>query len=83
MDSLKYAGIVPYIEISTDAIKKININTASIKELIKHPYIEFYLAKSIITHRETIGKYSKPEEILDARLIYTELYEKIKPYLTI
>ncbi|MBN2174764.1 MAG: helix-hairpin-helix domain-containing protein [Bacteroidales bacterium] len=83
MDSTRLAGIVNNIFVDNNSVKKININTATVKDLIRHPYIEFYLAKSIISHREKIGSYSSLEEILDAKLIYRELYEKISPYLAI
>jgi len=83
MDSSRFAGIQEHIILKTDSVVTININTATIKDLIKHPYIEFYLAKSIITHREKIGTFKNIDDILDANLIYHELYEKIAPYLTI
>lgn len=83
MDSTRYANIIDHIIIENKSIKKIDINKATIKELIKHPYIEFYLAKSIITQREKIGNFSSLKELMDASLIYDELFYKIKPYLTI
>ena len=83
MDSARYAGFISHITISKGYIKKIDINKATIKELIKHPYIEFYLAKSIIAHREKIGKFTTLHELKDAALIYDELFLKIEPYLTV
>ena len=84
MDSLRYKQIADHIYISgSDSLEQININTATIKELIKHPYIEFYLAKSIITQREKVGQYSSLDELQDARLVYEALFNKIKPYLTL
>ena len=82
MDKSRFDGIKDNIKISDSIIVKININQASIKEMIKHPYIEFYIAKSIITYRKKIGSYKNLEEIKNARLIYEELYQKIVPYLT-
>lgn len=83
MDSVRYTNILRHITISTQGVKKIDINKATIKELIKHPYIEFYLAKSIISHREKIGKFTSLHELKDASLIYNELFLKIEPYLTV
>jgi len=83
MDSIRFALIAPNVVISTGEITKININIAGVKDLIKHPYIEFYLAKSIIRHREKVGRFKSLDEVLDAKLVYKELFEKIKPYLTI
>ncbi|MCB2222278.1 MAG: helix-hairpin-helix domain-containing protein [Bacteroidetes bacterium] len=83
MDSLRYAAIAENLTVDPLPIRKININKASIKDLINHPYIEFYLAKSIITYRESIGTYKNLDELLNARLIYKELFLKIAPYLTL
>lgn len=83
MDENRFDGIKNHILIDEDIVLKININQATIKEMIKHPYIEFYVAKSIISHRNKIGSYKNLEEIKDARLVYEELYQKIIPYLTI
>ena len=83
MDQSRFEGIKDNIKINESLIVKININQASIKEMIKHPYIEFYIAKSIITYRKEIGSYKNLEEIKNARLIYEELYQKLVPYLTI
>lgn len=83
MDSLRYVSIADNILVDQKKIQKININSASVKELIVHPYIEFYLAKSIITYREQIGNYENINELLNAKLIYLELFQKIAPYLTL
>ncbi|MCD4664503.1 MAG: helix-hairpin-helix domain-containing protein, partial [Bacteroidales bacterium] len=81
MDSTRYMGFVTNIEVNSDSVIKIDINTATIKQMIKHPYIEFYMAKSIIKYREEIGGYTDLAQLLNAQLIYKELYDKIKPYL--
>lgn len=83
MDSIRYERIAGNVVVSDKDVKKININAATLKELMAHPYIEFYLAKSIVSHRNTIKKYSTLEELKDASLIYEDLYNKIAPYLTL
>jgi competence protein ComEA len=83
MDSLRYTGIASHVIVSDAEIRKININTATLKELMTHPYIEFYLAKSIVSHRSEIKKFTRLEELMDARLIYEDLFYKIVPYLTL
>lgn len=82
MDNARFDGIKSQIIINYDLVIKININKATIKEMIKHPYIEFYVAKSIITHRNEVGSFKNLHEIKNAKLIYEELYQKIVPYLT-
>lgn len=83
MDSLKYNNIVKHITIDNSKINKININSSTIKVFVKHPYFEFYLAKSIITYKEDNGEFTDIEDVKNVKLIYDELFEKIKPYITI
>ena len=81
MDSARYNGIKDFVEINSDSLRKIDINSATIKQLIKHPYIEFYTAKSIVQQRQKSGKYKNVSELKDSAIIYEGLYRKLKPYL--
>jgi DNA uptake protein ComE-like DNA-binding protein len=83
VDSTRYAKCTPYFVIDRAKIIKININTAEVKELVKHPYLDLYMAKSIVVNRNKIGKYTSVEQIKKATLIYDELYKKLVPYLTV
>ena len=83
IDSNRYLQIVGYLYVNSESVRKININKASIKELSNHPYIEYYLAKTIVNHREKNGNYADIKEIKKAALIYDELYFKIAPYLSV
>ncbi|MBN1338193.1 MAG: helix-hairpin-helix domain-containing protein [Bacteroidales bacterium] len=83
MDSARYHAIEENLSVQKGQIKKININQAGIKEFTRHPYIDFYLAKSIIVHRDKAGFFTSVEQIREAKLVYNELYLKIAPYLTV
>lgn len=83
MDSARYQSVSPYISINEAEITKININKATVKELIKHPYIDYYIAKSIVVYREEKGAFKKIEELKEATLMYDELFNKLKNYITI
>jgi competence ComEA-like helix-hairpin-helix protein len=83
MDSSRYLQISSYLYVNPDNIKKININKAEVQELTKHPYIDFYIAKSIVVHRKNYGDYGKAEDIKQAIFLYEELYQKIIPYLSV
>ncbi len=83
IDSARYHKIKPFLTIDVTKINKININTAEVKDLLKHPYLDLYMSKSIVVHRKKIGKYTSIKQIRDAALIYEELYQKLTPYLSI
>ncbi len=83
IDSSRFLQISPYLYIEPQHVKKININKATINELSRHPYIDYYLAKSIIIYRQKNGDYTDIKEIKKALHLYEELYQKISPYLSV
>jgi DNA uptake protein ComE-like DNA-binding protein len=83
IDSNRYLQISPYLYVNPNHVKKLNINKASIKELVNHPYIDYYLAKSIVVHREYHGNYTEIKEIKQITLLYEKLYQQIVPYLSV
>jgi len=70
-----------YFTLDLSLIRKINVNTATYKELVTHPYIDAYLAKLIINHREKKGKFSSMEEVQKVTNAYQELIEKLRYYI--
>ena len=41
-----------YFEVNPEGIKQIYVNKDSYKELVRHPYFDAYLAKSVIKYRK-------------------------------
>jgi len=70
-----------YFKLDISLIRKINVNNATYKELVTHPYIDSYLAKLLINYREKNGKFSSMEEIQKATNAYQELIEKLRYYI--
>jgi len=70
-----------YFTLDVLLIKKININTATYKELVAHPYIDSYLSKLIINHREKNGKFISMEEVKKVTNAYQELIDKLRHYI--
>jgi len=70
-----------YFTLNVSLIRKIKINTATYKELVAHPYIDSYLAKLIINHREKKGNFTSMEEVQKATNAYQELMDKLRYYI--
>ena len=83
MDSARFIQIEQYLYIDQELIKKINVNTASLDELRSHPYIDYYIAKSIVDKRIQKGAYNDLNELKEISLIYESLFRKLSPYLTV
>ncbi|MDR0971947.1 MAG: helix-hairpin-helix domain-containing protein [Bacteroidales bacterium] len=79
-DSL-YEKIIPFLTISKISTRKININNATIKELMYHPYIDFFLAKQIIKLRYELESFRSMDELLLIHIMDEKTYKKIIPYL--
>ena len=61
----------------------ININTATVEDFMKLSGIGEAKAKSIIEYRNSIGSFSKVEDIKNVTGIGDSIFDKIKDYLTI
>jgi len=81
LQNMEVEFLKKYFTLDVSFIRKININTASYKELTTHPYIDSYLAKLIINHREKKGKFTSMEEVQKATNAYQELIEKLRYYI--
>ena len=79
-----YSRIEGYFKLNEGESRKISINTADAKELQAHPYIDWGVANSIVKIRnQKENKYKSIDEIKVSVLIDEELFEKIKPYLSL
>jgi DNA uptake protein ComE-like DNA-binding protein len=82
MDSLRFSGIEPYIDINPWLVRKININTATFEQMSSHPYISNNVAISLINYRNRHGKFLVIEDVMKSELVDEELFSKLAPYLT-
>jgi DNA uptake protein ComE-like DNA-binding protein len=62
-------------------IKRININSATYKEIIRLPYLEKYDVSAILKYRELKGRIIKITDLTYNKLITEEKARKINPYL--
>ncbi|MFT2007478.1 ComEA family DNA-binding protein [Pontibacter sp. 13R65] len=63
--------------------KTVELNTATADQLRVHPYISPNLARAIVAYREQHGPYKQVEDIQKIKIVNPELYEKLRPYLTL
>jgi len=62
-------------------IKKININTASFKEILKIVYIDYELTKKIMNYRDEIAEYQSLEELKNIPGFPIDRFNRIILYL--
>ena len=78
-----FQKIKPYLIVGSKAIKKININSASLEEMKSHPYIRYQIANAIFQYRQQHGSFNSIEEMKKIMLVTDEFYNKTSPYLAI
>lgn len=62
---------------------RININTASVKELEALPGIGKSLAERIVEHREMYGPFAKPEHLILVRGISEHRFQAVRDHITV
>lgn len=82
MDSIRFRALVSYVHIDTSKLKRININTASFRDLLSHPYIDRASTYALIHYRDFADTISYIQEISDNQIIDDELFKKIRPYIS-
>jgi competence protein ComEA len=81
-DSL-FHKIVNRLAADTAVLKKINLNTATEKELARHPYIGKYAASGIIRYRLQVSNIRNINELKINGLMSDDVFNKVKNYLSI
>jgi len=83
MDSAKYARIENQLIVDSTNYVRININEATLKMLVRHPYLNFNQAKAIVNYRKQHGVFTELSELENIHLLKGETYRKIAPYLSV
>ncbi len=82
MDEERLKLFEDQLTLERSSIKKININTATFKELLSHPYLEYEVVKNIVNFRERVRPYRSIDELQNIELIDERLFSKIANYVT-
>lgn len=78
-----YQKIKQKLMLGPVAVKKININTASLEELKSHPYIRYNLANAIVQYRNQHGDFMSITDLQKIMSVTPEMYNKLSPYVII
>jgi len=80
IDSTRYNQIAGQLSFDNTALRLISINTAEVRDLTSHPYIDYYLAKSIVDQRIKRGGKISDTDIYGIPMMHDALYRKLMPY---
>ena len=62
-------------------VVKINPNVATVDELRRHPYLDYYQAKAIVQFRDRGNNYTSMEDLLKVNLMDNTTLEKLRGYI--
>lgn len=74
-----------FFAVSTDELGKIhrlNVNKLSLNELKRHPYINFYMARSIVDFRRLHGDLQSLDQLKLLKDFSEEKVRRLQPYVT-
>ncbi|WP_428742107.1 ComEA family DNA-binding protein [Tenacibaculum sp.] len=67
--------------IEKPSIKKVNVNTATFKEVLKNPYINYELCKKIFEYRDEVAELQNISELRNIKDFPLDKYDRIVIYL--
>ena len=73
-------GIANRIFIDTTAVNMLDLNSATFRELLRHPYLEYEDVKAIVNYRDFAGTIQSIQELLDNYILPDSLMKRVVPY---
>ena len=73
---------IPYFEVDTAHIQKLNLNQLSLSQLKRHPYINYLQARDIVDYRRLKGPLRSLDDLRLLRDFPSETIERLRPYVT-
>ena len=81
MDSSRYIGFKANIRVDSSHLQKLDINTSSFKELLRHPYLDYEAVKKVVGYRDRHGPLDSPDALWSDSVLSVGLKMKLMPYL--
>ena len=74
--------LTPQLSVDTSFIRKIPVNTASLNDLTRHPYLNEQQARGMMNYRRLQNRINSLDELVQNNILKRGEAEKIRPYLT-
>ena len=82
MDEERYAKIEPYLWVDSTAVATLRINQLGLKELLKHPYMDYYVARDVVRLRQQGIRVEDAEALRALPSMTDSCYDRLLPYLS-
>lgn len=74
--------IRPSLTLDTGAVRHIDINSVGLKQLARHPYVEYYQARDIIRLRNLGTRFTSPDDLRAIPSMTDSTLQRLLPYIT-
>lgn len=64
-------------------LRPVNLNTATVTELMQLPHVGARTAERIIAFRKQHGAFRRAEEVMNVKGLGAKSFQKLKPYLLV
>lgn len=72
---------IQFFVVQNPTVRRLNINKLSLNELRKHPYINYYQAKTIIDYRRLYGTLKSLDDLEMSKFFSKKDIERLQPYV--
>lgn len=73
--------IAPSLRLDTSTLTRLDINSAELKTLVRHPYMEYYLARDIVRLRSLGQRFRSADDLRAIPSMTDTTLAKLLPYL--
>ena len=73
--------LLPFFEVRNIQTKRLNLNTLSVSQLRRHPYINFYMARQIVEYRRLKGRLNSLSQLRLLKDFPPDVIERLQPYV--
>lgn len=74
-------GVLDWLVLSAPEVKRIDINRASVQQMMRHPYISFYMARDINEYRRLKGPITDEQTLLQLPTFNEQVMERLRDYI--
>ncbi|MBR1469317.1 MAG: helix-hairpin-helix domain-containing protein [Prevotella sp.] len=72
---------LPYFTIDAPHVRKLNLNTLTLDQLKRHPYLNFYQARAIVDRRRLHGALKSLDDLRLLPEFSPEVIQRLQPYV--
>ena len=76
-----YSKIEHLVFVEANTVKKINLNTADFKQMIRHPYFNKDIVNKVLEYRRIQIKIVDVQDLVKDKMLSQDQCDKIKPYI--